>query len=201
MTEENFRLQSDQSVEYYLVTIFEKIENIRCESINVVDNTKSQMRMEIRTLEFWRSVISECFASFVYVFVVCGAAAGAGVGAPIYFVLLATSLASGFVITSLTQCFGHISGKYEFWFYNYVASAITIRIFFLDVVMLLWATQYTLSFEMKHVSQFFKTFISVSKLQFYINRFWKIFTIQWLIFYYEIMRIMRNHVLFYIRKM
>lgn len=110
MTEENFRLQSDQSVEYYLVTIFEKIENIRCESINVVDNSKTQMRIEIRTLEFWRSVISECFASFIYVFVVCGAAAG--VGAPNYFVLLATSLASGFVITSLTQCFGHISGKY-----------------------------------------------------------------------------------------
>ncbi|XP_018578366.1 neurogenic protein big brain-like isoform X2 [Anoplophora glabripennis] len=70
------------------------------------------MRVEIRTLEFWRSVISECFASFIYVFVVCGAAAGAGVGAPIHFVLLATSLASGFVITSLTQCFGHISGAH-----------------------------------------------------------------------------------------
>lgn len=50
-------------------------------------------------------------ASFLYVFVVCGAAAGAGVGASVSSVLLATALASGFVVTTLTQCFSHISGK------------------------------------------------------------------------------------------
>lgn len=44
-------------------------------------------------------------------FIVCGAAAGAGVGASVSSVLLATALASGFAITTLTQCFSHISGK------------------------------------------------------------------------------------------
>lgn len=56
-----------------------------------------------------RSIIAECLASFLYVFIVCGAAAGAGVG--VSSVLLASALASGFAITTLTQCFSHISGK------------------------------------------------------------------------------------------
>lgn len=58
-----------------------------------------------------RSIIAECMASFLYVFIVCGAAAGAGVGASVSSVLLATALSSGFVVTTLTQCFSHISGK------------------------------------------------------------------------------------------
>lgn len=62
-------------------------------------------------LLYFRSIIAECLASFLYVFIVCGAAAGAGVGASVSSVLLATALASGFVVTTLTQCFSHISGK------------------------------------------------------------------------------------------
>lgn len=60
---------------------------------------------------FFRSIMAECLASFLYVFVVCGAAAGAGVGASISSVVLATALSSGFVVTTLTQCFSHISGR------------------------------------------------------------------------------------------
>lgn len=60
---------------------------------------------------FFRSIIAECLASFLYVFIVCGAAAGAGVGASVSSVLLATALSSGFVVTTLTQCFSHISGR------------------------------------------------------------------------------------------
>lgn len=63
----------------------------------------------------FRSIIAECMASFLYVFIVCGAAAGAGVGASVSSVLLATALASGFVVTTLTQCFSHISGKNAMW--------------------------------------------------------------------------------------
>lgn len=59
-----------------------------------------------------RSIISECLASFLYVFIVCGAAAGSGVGASVSSVLLATALASGFTVATLTQCFAHISGEY-----------------------------------------------------------------------------------------
>ncbi|KAJ8980596.1 hypothetical protein NQ317_018724 [Molorchus minor] len=112
MAEENGYLKNDQNIEYYLVNIFEKLEVIRREKKVAADNNKIPMKVEIRTLEFWKSVISECLASFIYVFIVCGAAAGAGVGAPISSILFATALAAGFVMTSLTHCFGHISGAH-----------------------------------------------------------------------------------------
>lgn len=60
---------------------------------------------------FYRAIISECMASFLYVFIVCGAAAGAGIGASVSSVLLSTSLASGLAIAVLTHCFLHVSGK------------------------------------------------------------------------------------------
>lgn len=74
------------------------------------------MQVEVRTLEFWRSIISECLAAFFYVFIVCGAASGAGgapstLSTPTSSVTLATALAAGFSIATLTQCFGHVSGK------------------------------------------------------------------------------------------
>nr|XP_023029311.1 neurogenic protein big brain [Leptinotarsa decemlineata] len=102
----------DQNVEYHLVTMFEKLETLRNEHVKVMNSCKIPMQVEIRTLEFWRSVISECLASFIYVFVVCGAAAGASSGSSVSSLLLATALASGFAMTSLTQCFGHISGAH-----------------------------------------------------------------------------------------
>lgn len=55
--------------------------------------------------------MSECLASFLYVFIVCGAAAGAGIGASVSSVLITTCLASGLAIAVLTHCFIHISGK------------------------------------------------------------------------------------------
>lgn len=111
MTEE-INLSSDQNIEYYIVTLFEKIEVLRRDNVKPsLCPTRSPIRVEIRTLEFWRSVISECLGSFIYVFIVCGAAAGAGIGASMSSVLLATALAAGFAMTSLVQCFGHISGN------------------------------------------------------------------------------------------
>lgn len=108
-------LQCDQNIEYHLVTMFEKLETMRIDTVKTVVNSKIPVQVEIRTLEFWRSVISECLSSFIYVFVVCGAAAGSGVGAPFSSSpVLATALASGFAMTSLTQCFGHISGNFLF---------------------------------------------------------------------------------------
>ncbi|XP_072401935.1 neurogenic protein big brain [Diabrotica undecimpunctata] len=104
--------QTDQNIEYHLVTMFEKLENLRNDTVKTSEKSKIPLQVEIRTLEFWRAVISECLSSFIYVFIVCGAAAGSGVGAPISSVLLATALAAGFAMTSLTQCFGHISGAH-----------------------------------------------------------------------------------------
>lgn len=114
MGEESVNLQIDnQALEVHLVTLFEKLESLReaDRSGKGSDPAKFPMQVEIRTLEFWRSIICECLASFVYVFVVCGAAAGSGTSPSFASILITTSLAAGFSMTTLTQCFGHISGK------------------------------------------------------------------------------------------
>lgn len=114
MAEESVNLSSDQNIEYHIVTLFEKIESLRNENTTTAPcTTRLPIQVEIRTLEFWRAVTSECMSSFIYVFIVCGAAAGGGVGASLPSVLLATALAAGFAMTSLTQCFGQISGNYQ----------------------------------------------------------------------------------------
>ncbi|XP_017860350.1 PREDICTED: neurogenic protein big brain isoform X2 [Drosophila arizonae] len=111
----------EHNIDYHIVTLFERLEAMRKDSHgNAINNRlsstlqvpKRSMQAEIRTLEFWRSIISECLASFLYVFIVCGAAAGAGVGASVSSVLLATALASGLAMATLTQCFLHISGAH-----------------------------------------------------------------------------------------
>lgn len=111
MTEEVLNIPSDtQNIEYHIVTLFEKLDALRRDSVSAplstVGNQKPPMQVEIRTLEFWRSIISECLASFFYVFIVCGAVSGAGISST-----LSTALASGFAMATLTQCFGHVSGK------------------------------------------------------------------------------------------
>jgi glycerol uptake facilitator-like aquaporin len=114
MAEEPINLPSDQNIDYHLVTLFEKLEALRSEKQSSQCTSKLSIKVEIRTLEFWRAVISECLASFIYVFVVCGATAGATAGLSVPstpLVLLSTALAAGFAMTSLTQCFGHISGN------------------------------------------------------------------------------------------
>uniref|UniRef100_A0A1B0D6Y8 Uncharacterized protein n=2 Tax=Phlebotomus papatasi TaxID=29031 RepID=A0A1B0D6Y8_PHLPP len=118
MAEESLQLPPEHNLDYHIVSLFERLENLRKEqnqgAVVVVGGRVSRpsMQAEIRTLEFWRSIISECIASFFYVFIVCGAAAGAGVGASVSSVLLATALASGFAVATLTQCFSHISGAH-----------------------------------------------------------------------------------------
>lgn len=115
MAEERLNLSTAPNIDYHIVTLFEKLESLRNEKSNNKCASKPSIKVEIRSLEFWKSVFSECLASFVYVFVVCGAKAGAfaRVSVPsISFDLLSTALAAGFVMLSLTQCFGHISGKF-----------------------------------------------------------------------------------------
>lgn len=110
MTEESVTLPSDQNLDYCIVTLFEKLEALKNDSNHTKPNLnrKLPIQLEIRTLEFWRAVISECLASFIYVFLVCGAAADAGT--TISSGVIATALAAGFAATTLTHCFGHISG-------------------------------------------------------------------------------------------
>ena len=120
--------QDHQNMEYHLVTLFEKLDAVRrdatCVSTSTSAPVRPSMQVEVRTLEFWRSIISECLAAFFYVFIVCGAASGPGgaagtsVSTPTSSMVLATALATGFAIATLTQCFGHVSGKSTVqWFF------------------------------------------------------------------------------------
>lgn len=112
MGEQTFNI-SDENIEQHIITLFEKLECIRKESNSGDGGLSGRVpaRLEVRTLSLWKAVVAECAASFLYVFIVCGAAGGAGVGASASAVLLSTALASGCAIATLTLCFANISGK------------------------------------------------------------------------------------------
>nr|XP_034831524.1 neurogenic protein big brain [Maniola hyperantus] len=112
MGEQTFNIE-DNNLEQHIVTLFEKLECLRRDASSTSDVLgKVPARLEVRTLSLWKAVVAECAASFLYVFIVCGAAGGAGVGASASAVLLATALASGCAIATLTLCFAHISGAH-----------------------------------------------------------------------------------------
>uniref|UniRef100_A0A3F2YW06 Uncharacterized protein n=1 Tax=Anopheles dirus TaxID=7168 RepID=A0A3F2YW06_9DIPT len=105
----------DTSIDFHIVQLFERLEAMRKEPGQKLSRSlqgRINMHTELRSLELWRSITCESLASFFYVFIVCGAAAGAGVGASVSSVLLATALSSGFSMIALTQCFLHISGAH-----------------------------------------------------------------------------------------
>ncbi|KAM3967703.1 LOW QUALITY PROTEIN: MIP channel family protein big brain [Aphomia sociella] len=113
MGEQTFTIQDD-NLEQHIVTLFEKLECLRRDGNTNGDGLPGRVpaRLEVRTLSLWKAVVAECAASFLYVFIVCGAASGAGVGASASAVLLATALASGCAIATLTLCFVNISGAH-----------------------------------------------------------------------------------------
>lgn len=110
MGEQTFNIPDD-NLEQHIVTLFEKLECLRSANQDAGLSGRVPARLEVRTLSLWKAVVAECAASFLYVFIVCGAAGGAGVGASASAVLLATALASGCAIATLTLCFANISGK------------------------------------------------------------------------------------------
>ncbi|XP_053610852.1 neurogenic protein big brain isoform X1 [Plodia interpunctella] len=111
MGEQAFTI-SDDNIEHHIVTLFEKLECLRKDGSDAGLPGRVPARLEVRTLSLWKAVVAECAASFLYVFIVCGAASGAGVGASASAVLLATALASGCAIATLTLCFVNISGAH-----------------------------------------------------------------------------------------
>lgn len=114
MGEQAFNI-SDENLEQHIITLFEKLECLRKDANSGDGGLSGRVpaRVEVRTLSLWKAVVAECAASFLYVFIVCGAAGGAGVGASASAVLLATALASGCAIATLTLCFANISGKIQ----------------------------------------------------------------------------------------
>ncbi|GFT35580.1 neurogenic protein big brain [Nephila pilipes] len=92
------------SLEAFLVHLVHKAEQTRNEL-----NRKKTMIAELRTLEFWRAIIAECLATFIYVFLVCGS----HVMWPMYSInTLTKSFANGLAMATAAQCFGHISGAH-----------------------------------------------------------------------------------------
>lgn len=92
------------SLEAYLVHLVHKADQNRSEL-----NRKKTMIVELRTLEFWRAIIAECLATFIYVFLVCGS----HVMWPLYSInTLTKSFANGLAMATASQCFGHISGAH-----------------------------------------------------------------------------------------
>ncbi|KAG7310389.1 hypothetical protein JYU34_003162 [Plutella xylostella] len=113
MGEQVFNM-ADDNLEQHIVTLFEKLECMRRDGRGGEAGACGRVpaRLELRSLGLWKAVVAECAASFLYVFIVCGAAGGAGVGASASAVLLATALASGCAIATLTLCFVNISGAH-----------------------------------------------------------------------------------------
>lgn len=96
---------------------------------------------EFRTLDFWRAVIAECLASFLYVFLLCathltwtGSMYIFG-PAPNWLVI---ALTSGFAMATLVQCFGHISG-------GHVNPSLTCALFVTKKITALRAVFYLLA--------------------------------------------------------
>lgn len=97
---------SDPYLLQQMMNRFDKMLLIR----DVYFNRKP-MAEEIRTLEFWRSIIVECVCSFFYVFLVCSTHiswTGSLIGHQPNWLVMA--LTSGLTMSTLIHCFGHISG-------------------------------------------------------------------------------------------
>lgn len=99
------------------------------------------MRHELRTFELWRSVIAECLASFLYVFLLC-ATHLTWTGSNFIFGStpnwLIIALCSGFSMATLIQCFGHISG-------GHVNPAVTVAFLLTKRISPLRALMYILA--------------------------------------------------------
>ncbi|KAL7040605.1 hypothetical protein ACKWTF_000455 [Chironomus riparius] len=134
MASEPIHIASDHHMDYQMIAHL--VNGLRREQKSLAPfNSRLSMHTELRTLTFWRAIISECMASFLYVFIVCGAAAGAGIGASVSSVLLTTSLASGLAIAVLTHCFLHVSGAH-------INPAVTLACFVTRLISPLRMTMY-----------------------------------------------------------
>ncbi|KMQ94792.1 neurogenic protein big brain [Lasius niger] len=98
-----------REVDSHIVTILSRLSALRENNAEVTDR-KPPMSIEARSLELWRAVAVECFATFLFSLVVAGAAAASAVSGSGLSVL-ATAVASGFAIAAISLIFSHISGK------------------------------------------------------------------------------------------
>lgn len=111
MADETFHIP-EATLEAQLARLVERLEGLRAGEGAAGPARAPEPRVELRALELWRAVISECLATFFYVVLVTGAAGGTGggAGAPPALIVMAAALAAGLSAATLTHCFRHISG-------------------------------------------------------------------------------------------
>lgn len=101
-----------RDVDAHIVTLLAKLSELRENNVEPVTEHRPPMSIEARSLELWRAVAVECFATFLFGFVVLGAAASSNVyGSGLS--VLATAIASGFAIAAIYLIFGKVSGKFN----------------------------------------------------------------------------------------
>ncbi|OXU29539.1 hypothetical protein TSAR_013243, partial [Trichomalopsis sarcophagae] len=101
-----------RDVDSHIVTLLSKLSALRehnHQREQQHNERKQPMSIEARSLELWRSVAVECFATFLFAFVVAGAAIASSVSGSGLNVL-ATAIASGFAIAAVQLIFGPVSG-------------------------------------------------------------------------------------------
>lgn len=94
-------------LEALMTTLLERFEAMRTEEAETKGRMRVPMQAEIRSLDFWRSIVAECLASFFFIFIVCGSfVPWSGHTPP----AVGIALAIGFAVASLTLTFAGISG-------------------------------------------------------------------------------------------
>ncbi|KZC14448.1 PREDICTED: neurogenic protein big brain [Dufourea novaeangliae] len=97
-----------REVDAHIVTLLTRISALKENNPELIER-KPSVSIEARSLELWRAVAVECFATFLFSLVVSGAAASSAVSGS-GLSILATAVASGFAIAAISLIFGHISG-------------------------------------------------------------------------------------------
>ncbi len=104
-------------LENLMTTLLERFETACLEQQQQAGNGNKMrvpMQAEIRSLDFWRSIVAECLASFFLVFIICGSfIPWSGHTPP----AISIALASGFAVAALTLSFAQISGTYYMVFF------------------------------------------------------------------------------------
>ena len=96
-----------RDVDAHIVTLLTKLSALREATAEPLQERRQPMSIEARSLELWGAVAVECFATFIFSFVVFGATESA----THILSVLATALASGLAIAAIYIIFGMVSGK------------------------------------------------------------------------------------------
>ncbi|KAK2588511.1 hypothetical protein KPH14_001087 [Odynerus spinipes] len=99
-----------REVDAHIVNLLTRLTSMRENNVEASER-RVPMSTEARSLELWRAVAIECFATFLFSLVVSGAASSTAVSGS-GLSILATAIASGFVVAAIYLIFGHVSGAH-----------------------------------------------------------------------------------------